>query len=86
VGSIALSVAGARARGADLRGAEAEHDRRPRRLDAGSRVALTAIRDFVRPNPTALDLIELTTFSARDHQTYQRAYREIFSGSEGTQG
>ena len=34
-----------------------------------------AIRDFVRPNPTALDLIELTTFSARDHQTCQRAYR-----------
>jgi hypothetical protein len=45
-----------------------------------------AIRDFVRPNPTALDLIELTTFSARDHRTCQRAYREIFSCSEATQG
>ena len=45
-----------------------------------------AIRDFVRPNPTALDLIELTTFSARDHRTCQRAYRERFSGSEATQG
>jgi hypothetical protein len=30
--------------------------------------------------------MELTTFSARDHQTYQRAYCEIFSGSEATQG
>jgi O-acetyl-ADP-ribose deacetylase len=46
-------------------------------VEAASRVALTAIRDFVAANPQALDVVEVTTFSARDEKAYQRAYREI---------
>jgi O-acetyl-ADP-ribose deacetylase (regulator of RNase III) len=46
---------------------------------SASRVALTAIRDFVNANPGRLDLVEIATFSTRDHKTYLRAYREIFS-------
>ena len=48
-------------------------------IEEASRVALTAIRDFVAANPDALDLIEITTFSARDYKTYLRAYGEIVS-------
>ena len=48
-------------------------------IEEASRIALTAIRDFVAANPGALERIEITTFSARDYQTYQRAYREVIS-------
>jgi len=47
-------------------------------IEEASRIALTAIRDFVATNPDALELVEITTFSARDHKTYLRAYGEIF--------
>jgi O-acetyl-ADP-ribose deacetylase (regulator of RNase III) len=49
-------------------------------IEEASRIALTAIRDFVAANPDALERIEITTFSARDYQTYLRAYDEIMSG------
>jgi O-acetyl-ADP-ribose deacetylase (regulator of RNase III) len=45
-------------------------------IDEASRIALTAIGDYVNANPTAFDLIELVTFSQRDEQVYQRAYAE----------
>jgi O-acetyl-ADP-ribose deacetylase (regulator of RNase III) len=48
-------------------------------VESASRVALAAIRDLVNANPESLDLIEIATFSARDHQTYLRAYCEIFA-------
>jgi O-acetyl-ADP-ribose deacetylase (regulator of RNase III) len=43
-----------------------------------SRIALTAIRDFVDTNSDCLDLIEIATFSTADYRIYQRAYRELF--------
>jgi O-acetyl-ADP-ribose deacetylase (regulator of RNase III) len=41
-----------------------------------SRIALTAIREYVAANPDAFDLIELVTFSSSDERVYQRAYAE----------
>lgn len=51
-------------------------------IEGASRVALTAIRDFLNANPDALDRVEIATFSVRDYRMYQRAYREIFGSSE----
>lgn len=51
-------------------------------IESASRVALTAIRDFINANPDALELVEIATFSARDHRMYERAYREIVSGPD----
>ena len=50
-------------------------------IEHASRVALTAIREFVEAHPGSLDLIEITTFSAHDHQTYLRAHGEVISTS-----
>ncbi len=50
-------------------------------IEQASRVALTAIRDFVNANPDSLDLIEIATFSTRDYQKYQQAYREVVAHS-----
>jgi O-acetyl-ADP-ribose deacetylase (regulator of RNase III) len=44
-----------------------------------SRIALTAIRDYVRANPTDFDVIEFVTFSASDEGIYHRVYSEISS-------
>jgi O-acetyl-ADP-ribose deacetylase (regulator of RNase III) len=41
-----------------------------------SRIALSAIRDYVAANPTTFDLIELVTFSEADYKAYGRACRE----------
>src|ERR1019366_1229827 len=43
-------------------------------VEEASRVALTAIREFVDAHPDALELVEVTTFSARDLKTYERAH------------
>jgi O-acetyl-ADP-ribose deacetylase (regulator of RNase III) len=48
-------------------------------IESASRVALTAIRDFVNANPGSLEVVEIATFSVRDHRMYQRAYRDIFA-------
>jgi O-acetyl-ADP-ribose deacetylase len=48
-------------------------------IESACRVALTAIRDFVNANPGSLEVVEIATFSVRDHRMYQRAYREIFA-------
>jgi O-acetyl-ADP-ribose deacetylase len=50
-------------------------------VENASRVALTAIRDYVEANPGRLDLVEIATFSQHDYQTYQQAYSEVFAGS-----
>jgi O-acetyl-ADP-ribose deacetylase (regulator of RNase III) len=50
-------------------------------LDA-SRIALTAIRDFVDTNPGCLDLVEIATFSEGDYRIYRRAYSKLFLSSE----
>ena len=47
-------------------------------ITEASRIAPTAIRDYVAANPSAFDLIELVTFSDRDERVYQRAYNEVF--------
>ncbi|HEX3572894.1 MAG TPA: O-acetyl-ADP-ribose deacetylase [Acidobacteriaceae bacterium] len=46
-----------------------------------SRIALTAIREYVSANPSAFDLIELVTFSASDEPIYQQVYSEVFRES-----
>jgi O-acetyl-ADP-ribose deacetylase (regulator of RNase III) len=46
-------------------------------VEEASRIALHAIRDYVAANPTALDLVELVTFSERDEHIYQRVHSEI---------
>jgi O-acetyl-ADP-ribose deacetylase len=51
-------------------------------IEHASRVALTVIREFVEAHPDSLDLIEITTFSAHDHQTYLRAYGEVIATSQ----
>ena len=53
-------------------------------LIEASRIALTTIREFISQHPDALDLIELVTFSDRDHQMYQRTYAETFSPGPNT--
>lgn len=47
-----------------------------------SRVALTAIRDYIAGNPTAFDLIELVTFSESDHNIYREVYAGMFPSPE----
>lgn len=54
-------------------------------LDA-SRIALSAIRDFVAANHGSFELIEIATFSHGDYRIYQRAYSEIFAAPEGLIG
>jgi O-acetyl-ADP-ribose deacetylase (regulator of RNase III) len=44
-------------------------------IEEASRIALTAIRDYMATNPAAFDLIEVVTFSERDERVYQRASR-----------
>jgi O-acetyl-ADP-ribose deacetylase (regulator of RNase III) len=51
-------------------------------IESASRVALAAIRDFLSVTPSALDRVEIATFSDRDYRMYQRAYREVFGPSE----
>ena len=46
-------------------------------IEEASLIALTAIHDFVEQNPGLLNLVEITTFSHGDHQTYQRAHTKI---------
>jgi O-acetyl-ADP-ribose deacetylase len=50
-------------------------------IEQASRIALTAIRDFVHANPGSLDLIEIATFSDQDLRTYLRARDAIFGDS-----
>ena len=51
-------------------------------LTEASRIAVRIIREFVREHPDALEVIEIVTFSERDHRLYQQAYEEIMgSGS-----
>lgn len=52
-------------------------------IEHASRIALAAIRDFVAASPDALELIEITTFSARDLREYERAFGEIFGIPQG---
>jgi len=47
-------------------------------IEQASRIALSAIRDFVAAHPGAVELVEVTTFSARDLREYERAFGEIF--------
>lgn len=51
-------------------------------IEIASRIALTAIHDYVKANPECLDLIEIATFSKRDFRIYQRAYHKLFIDSE----
>lgn len=44
---------------------------------SASRIALTAIRDFVAEKASCFELIEIATFSSSDYRIYQRAYREL---------
>ena len=44
-----------------------------------SRIALSAIRDYVAAHPDAFELIEVVTFSSADERAYERAYSEIFA-------
>lgn len=54
-------------------------------LIEASRIALETIREFISQHPGAFDLIEVVTFSDRDHRTYQRTYTETFSAGSSTQ-
>lgn len=45
-----------------------------------SRVALTAVRDYVADNPGAFEVIELVTYSAGDERVYQQAYESLIGG------
>ncbi|HEV2116100.1 MAG TPA: O-acetyl-ADP-ribose deacetylase [Terriglobales bacterium] len=47
-----------------------------------SRIALKAIREFISQHPDTIELIEIVAFSEHDHQTYQRAHREVFSSGD----
>ena len=47
-------------------------------IESASRIALTAVREFVETNPDTLELIEMVAFSPRDHRTYQQARAEVF--------
>lgn len=51
-------------------------------IESASRIALTAICDFVKANDGKLDLIEIATFSNRDYRIYQRAYETVFAEAE----
>jgi O-acetyl-ADP-ribose deacetylase (regulator of RNase III) len=51
-------------------------------IELASRVALETIRDFLAENPEALDLIEIATFSQRDHQIYLRSHKILFEGED----
>jgi O-acetyl-ADP-ribose deacetylase (regulator of RNase III) len=48
-------------------------------LQEASRVALKTIREFIGEHPDALDMVEIVTFSERDHRLYQETYDEAFS-------
>jgi len=48
-------------------------------IEEASRIALTAIRDYLAANPDAFDLIELVTFSASDERMYKQAYERIIA-------
>lgn len=52
-------------------------------VEQASRIALTAIRDFVHANPGSLDLVEIVAFSEHDYKTYRQAQDEIFVDSAG---
>ena len=49
-------------------------------VESASRIALTAIRDYLGAGPHPLERIEMVTFSVRDQRVYQRAYQEILGG------
>jgi O-acetyl-ADP-ribose deacetylase len=48
-------------------------------LEEASRIALKAIREFIRKYPDALETVEIVTFSERDHRIYQQAYEKAGS-------
>jgi O-acetyl-ADP-ribose deacetylase len=50
-------------------------------IQEASRIALTAIRDYLEAHPGSLDLVEIATFSKSDYRLYSRAYQEIFAGN-----
>jgi O-acetyl-ADP-ribose deacetylase len=43
-----------------------------------SRIALTAIRDYLDAHSNSFNLVEIVTFSKSDFEMYMRAYREVF--------
>ncbi len=45
-------------------------------LEEASSIALNTIREFIREHPDALEVIEIVTFSERDHRLYQQAYEK----------
>jgi O-acetyl-ADP-ribose deacetylase (regulator of RNase III) len=51
-------------------------------IEQSSRVALSAIRDFLEGHPGCLDLVEIATFSKRDYRMYSRAFQEIFANAK----
>ena len=46
-------------------------------VEEGSRIALSAIRDYIAGHPDSFELVEVVTFSAGDERTYKRACSEI---------
>jgi O-acetyl-ADP-ribose deacetylase (regulator of RNase III) len=48
-------------------------------LEEASGIALKTICEFIREHPKALKVVEIVTFSERDHRLYQQAYEK--SGS-----
>jgi O-acetyl-ADP-ribose deacetylase (regulator of RNase III) len=48
-------------------------------IEKASRIALSAIRDFLEAHPGSLDLVEIATFSKSDYRMYSRAYQEVFA-------
>jgi O-acetyl-ADP-ribose deacetylase (regulator of RNase III) len=48
-------------------------------IESASRIALTAICDFVKANAGKVDLIEIATFSNPDYRIYQQAYETVFA-------
>ncbi len=48
-------------------------------LEEASSIALNTIREFIREHPDALEVIEIVTFSERDHRLYQQAYEKAGS-------
>jgi len=48
-------------------------------IEDASRIALRAIREFLKSNQHPLELVEMTTFSVPDQRMYERAFAEIFA-------
>ena len=51
-------------------------------IEKASRIALDAVQHFLAGHPDAMDLVEVVTFSARDHDTYRRIHDQSQVGSK----